>query len=102
MNIAPGTTVSLEITIAPTNAGARKTLARLCAKDPGVARAQRARKEHRPSWQTWRRGGKMWHHQMRSHLPLTLKPGAKYTVRATIDVLRDLESVARFVSVNPA
>ena len=102
MDVAPGGTVSIEITAAPKNAAACKTLARLGAKDPVVSRAKRWRKTHRPSRETWRRGGKMWHHQMRSVLPLEIKPGAKYTLHATLDVLRDLQSVARYITVSPS
>jgi hypothetical protein len=101
MNIAPGSTVSIEIAVAPKNAAACKTLTRICAKDAAVGRARRWRKTHRPSRETWRRGGKMWHHQMKSRLPVNIAPGAKYTVQATLDVIRDLQSVARYVTVLP-
>ena len=102
MNIAPGRNVTIQITATPTSAAACKTLARLCAKDPAVARAKRWRKTHRPSREFWRRGGKMWHHQMKSKLPLKLERGAKFTVFASVDVLRELQSISRFVAVSPA
>jgi hypothetical protein len=102
MEIAPGQNISIEITAEPASAAACKTLTRLCARDPAVSKARRWRKAHRPSWESWRRGGKMWHHQMKSALPVAVRPGARYTVRATLDVLRDLESVQRFVRVTLA
>ena len=101
MEIAAGRNVSIEITALPTNAAAVKTLTRICSKDAAVAHAKRVRKNHRPSFETWRRGGKMWHHQMKSRSPVRIERGAKFSVLATIDVLRDLESVKRFVSVSP-
>ncbi|MGD8451651.1 MAG: hypothetical protein PVJ57_07515 [Phycisphaerae bacterium] len=99
MDIAAGSNVSITITATPTGAAACKTLTRICAKDAAVRKSHRWNKRNRPSWQTWRRGGKMWHHQMKSHAPVRLEPGAQYTVRATVDVLRDLQSVERFVKL---
>ena len=66
---------------------------------PAVARAQRTRKANRPSWQEWIRGGKFWHHQMKSRPAVKLEPGQVYTVRASVDVIRDLESVRSFVKL---
>ena len=102
VEIAPGSTIRVEITAAPKTVAAGKTLARLFAKDPVVARQKRWRKHHRPSLQTWRRGGRPWEHRMRSRLPIELKPGATCTIRATTDVIRDLASVARWVKLSPA
>jgi hypothetical protein len=99
MELAPGNTVAIEITAAPKSAAAFKTLARICSKDPAVLRERRRLKGHRPSWQDWRRGGKLWHHQMKSGLPAEIALGAKFTVRATVDVIRDLASVQKYVSV---
>lgn len=101
MDIAPGQTVSIEITARPTNAAAQNTLNRVCAKDPAVANRHRRMTRERPSWQTWRRGGRLWHHQMKSRPAAQLAPGKRYSVLATVDVIRDLESVSRFVSVTP-
>lgn len=102
MAIAPGSTVTIEITHTPRCQAAQKTLRRLCAKDRAVAKLQRYRKRHRPSWEEWRRGAMTWHHQMRSRPAVDLASGASYTVKATLDVLRDLESVADCVKVSPA
>jgi hypothetical protein len=101
MDIAPGTTVCVEITAPPTAAAARKTLTRVACKDPAVARQIRARKQQRPSLETWQRGGRMWRHRMKSRPPVSLNAGAKYTLRATLDVIRDLESVGSWVKVSP-
>lgn len=102
MDIAPGSRVAIEIVAPPRNAAVYKTLVRLCSKDPGVVRINRWRHEHRPSQQRWRRGGKMWHHQMRSKPAVRIAPGARYTVLASVDVLRDLASVQRHVRLTPA
>jgi len=99
MDIVPGAPVSIEIIATPRRVAARKTLARVCAKDPATAKRHRAQKAKRPSWQEWIRGGKFWHHQMKTRAAASLEPGSKYTVRATVDVMRDLESVKEFVKV---
>jgi hypothetical protein len=102
MDIDPGSMVAVELTRPPTNAAARKTLARLLRKDPQVARRERWKARHRPSWQTWRRGGRLWHHQMTSTPGVDFSPGSRYTIRASVDVIRDLASVESFVKVAPA
>ena len=99
MEIAPGANVTVEITARPRSAAAAKTLTRVCAKDADVKKRKRHRKAHRPSWIEWIRGGKYWHHQMKSKPGISLAPGAKYSLRATVDVIRDLESVQRCVKV---
>lgn len=102
MEIVPGKTVSVEIVAQPRSEAARKTLVRLFSKDPVVVRQARWQSRHRPSWQVWRRGGRMWHHQMKTQSPAKITVGNRVVLRATVDVLRDLESVSRFVSVTGA
>lgn len=99
MDVMPGTTLSIEITGTPRRAAARKTLYRICAKDPAIAKLHREQKAHRPSWRDWIRGGRFWHHQMKSRSGASLEPGKVYTVRASVDVMRDLESVKDYVKV---
>lgn len=99
MDIALGQTVSVEVVKAPRSLAARKTLLRLFRKDAGVARSLRRLKTKRPSWQTWRRGGRFWHHQMRSKPPIAITPGAKYTLHTTVNVVRDLQSVGSCVKI---
>lgn len=100
--IAPGTKVCLEIVAVPRNLGGRKTLDRLCRKDPAVARHHRRQTKKRPSWEEWRRGGMMWHHQMKTRPVYRLARGEKFSLLATVDVLRDLASLGDCVKVGPA
>ena len=101
MNIDPGSVVSVEIAATPRSAAARKTLIRVCRKDPRIAKQHRQQKRTRPSLQEWIRGGRYWHHQMKSKPGIKLDPGERYTVNATVDVIRDLQSVERYVKVTP-
>jgi hypothetical protein len=102
MTIAPGTSVCVEIKTTPRKDAAVKTLRRICAKDPEIDRQVQSVQRKRPSDRPKRRGGRVWHHLMKTISPVTLTAGAKYRVLATVDVLRDLASVARWVSVTPA
>ncbi|MBL8880132.1 MAG: hypothetical protein JNG88_13520 [Phycisphaerales bacterium] len=102
MNITPNTTVVMTVTATPTREAGLKTIIRLARKDPSQQRIQRHRKAKRPSWQEWRRGGRFWHHQMRTEHGIRVARGASFKFRATTDVLRDLESIAQWVSVSPA
>lgn len=101
MDIAPGKKVTIEIKATPSTPSGRKTLVRICAKDPAMRKLARSRKAKRPSWQEWQRGGRLWHHQMRSAAPVQLSPGRRYAVLATLDVIRDLASIERWVTVTP-
>jgi hypothetical protein len=99
MDLPLGGKVTIEITKLPSAEAARKTLVRLCRKDPAIVRHHRQQQDKRPSWERWRRGGKMWHHQMRTQPAVKITTGQKFNIRATLDVVRDLESVKRFVKV---
>ncbi len=100
MDITPGNTVNIEITATPRAEAARKTLLRVCGKDERMAKLRRVQKRDRPSWQWWQRGGRQWHHQMHTISPVKLTPGSRYEVRATVDVIRDLASVSRWIKVS--
>jgi len=102
MGIAPGSMIAVEIASTPRSQSALKTLYRICAKDPAVSRLHRQQKSKRPSRRHKQRGGRLWHHQMRSRPAARLRPGDVYTVRATVDTLRDLESVRQYVKLTPA
>jgi hypothetical protein len=101
MDIKPGTTIALEITAIPRRTASVKTLRRLCAKDPAIMRAHKKYRANRPSWEEWIRGGYLWHHQMKSQPAATIERGSVFTIRATVDVLRDLASIKGCVKVTP-
>ncbi|MEQ9459543.1 MAG: hypothetical protein RIG82_01145 [Phycisphaeraceae bacterium] len=101
--IAPGTQVLVKITKQPTNDAARKTLIRVLSKDPEIAehtkRQRRARDRHN---QPHARGGRTWIIRIPKKQQVRALPGEHGKVLATVDVLRDLASVERFVEVTPA
>lgn len=99
INAKIGSTLSVEVVSVPKSAAGKKTLLRLFRRDPAIERQARLQQRKRPSFQEWRRGGMWWHHQMKSESPIQIQPGAKYSLRATVDVLRDLNSVERYIKV---
>jgi hypothetical protein len=101
--IGLGSQVRVEIVKTPTSAAARKTLVRVLAKDPEVSRVKSRDKLARSrSVRVKQRGGRPWEHRPAMRVPVDARVGAAGTVKATADVLRDLESVSRFVKVTAA
>jgi hypothetical protein len=100
MDIAPGSKIKIEILGRPTALAARKTLTRVCRKDAEMRHLDRRRKEQRPSLQKWQRGGRMWEHRMKTKPPVKLAAGETFSVLASVDVVRDLRSIARWVKVS--
>ncbi|QDU72142.1 hypothetical protein [Mucisphaera calidilacus] len=102
-DITPGSDVLVKVTKQPTNEAARKTLIRVLNKDPEInehtKRQRRARERHnRPHG----RGGRTWIIRIPKQEHVRCLPGEQGKVKATVDVIRDLASIQRFVEVSPA
>jgi hypothetical protein len=98
--LKPGTAITLRVTKNPTNEAAAKTLSRLFAKDPVNKRARIRRKKLRAgALDVRRRGGRPW--EVRTKAPRLIQPkaGDSCKIRATSDVVGDLQKLARFVEV---
>ncbi|MDX1681729.1 MAG: hypothetical protein R3336_01290 [Phycisphaeraceae bacterium] len=101
--IDPGTEVQVKVTRRPTNAAARRTLERILSKDAEVRREhKRVEKVRAANLRYTKRGGRPWAVRMSKPEVVSLEPGTEGTVLATLDVIRDLDSVSRFVEVEPA
>lgn len=98
----PGTDVRITVTKRPTNAAAVKTLTRIFGKDADRRKVkQRQKAMLQRAVRTRQRGGRQW--SIRPRIPnRTPATGDSCTIRATLDVILDLGSVERFVSVQPA
>lgn len=98
-----GSRVRVEVVRQPTSEAAVKTIMRLLGKDRAVKVEQRRLEKVRAgNYNPKRRGGRLYAGRLVKQFPVKGRIGDKGTVHATIDVLRDLESVRRFVSVKPA
>ncbi len=99
MDITPGSKVTVKITKRLTNIAAGKTLGRLFIKDPAIA----ARRKKKPKeFKSTPRGGRIWRVINKGTVTRPPKVGQSATFVATVDVLRDLGSVQRFVEITPA
>ena len=101
-DIAPGTRVTLKVVKQPTNAAAVKTLVRLLSKDANAKQHNARHRGIRKRAQTMSpRGGRwrVWESRLAKQHPVKGTLGEQGTLVASVDVLRDLKSVARFVDV---
>ena len=101
--IKSGSQVRVEVVKRPTNAAAVKTLKRILLKAPEHAEDQKIQKRGRVhGYVPLRRGGRIYGlHPRKTHV-VKGQPGEAGTVLATGDVINDLNSVKRFISVAPA
>lgn len=103
INIAPGTRVNVKITKSPTTAAATKTLERLLSKSPEAKKeAARQQKIRKTGMRVHQRGGRDWEVRVPRQSPVDVKVGETAAITASLDVLRDLASVERFVEVTKA
>ncbi len=101
--IAPGSRISLKVVKHPTNTAATKTLVRLLSKDREVQRENdRHRRVRKTTFTQNQRGGRFWDVNVVKQQPVKGAVGESGTITATLDVLRDLRSVSRFIDINPA
>lgn len=99
--IKPGQWVTITVKTQPRSEGGRKTLARLLEKDPSAKKERERAKRSRPREQH-SRGGRMWNDNPPMIKVVTVKPGASGRIFASVDVLKDMASVAQYVEVAPA
>ena len=101
--IAPGSKINVKIVKQPTNTAASKTLMRVLAKDSAVnAEHERQAKIRKTNSSPSRRGGRLYGGRVVKQHPVKGQLGEAGTVTATLQVLRDLGSVQRFVEVSQA
>ena len=103
MDIQIGTNVQVKVVKQPTNAAAVKTLRRVLAKDATVKEEKkRLDKVADANLKYKTRGGRPWIQRMVKIHPVKGVVGDQGVVFASVDVIADLKSVARFVEVSPA
>lgn len=104
-NITPGSQITVKVVKQPTNLAATKTLVRVLSKDPAVkaendrlARVRVSKETHSPRGGRWR----VWESRHPKVHPVKGRIGDSGTLVASLDVIRDLQSVSRFVEVASA
>ena len=96
MDIQPGSQVKITVKSAIRSAAAGKTLARLFMKDPQVQQVRLTRPKQVIDTM---RAGRTWHHRPKGTSQQLPAVGESAKILATVDVIRDLESVAKYVDI---
>jgi hypothetical protein len=96
----PGSMVEVTVKRTPRRQAAVKTLTRLFRKDARHQEEIARLKESRP-FRTHIRGGRPWEDRPAQLLPFRIEKGASCRIEATIDVIRDLNSVESDIEVKP-
>jgi len=100
-DIKVGSNVKVTVVKDVTNEAARKTIARILAKDADIAAEhKRLRKSRDRHLRLEARGGREWAVRVIKQHPIQGKSGETGTVLATVDVINDLNSVKKFVEVS--
>ncbi len=97
LDLKPGATVRVTINKTVKRDAARKTLERLFMRDKAIAGPIEARSRNFKE-QPKRRGGQIWTKRPNKVHP-ALTRGASATVKATPQAIKDLNSVADFVTI---
>jgi len=99
-NVKPGSKISVKVVKPVTNVAASKTIARVLSKDAAVkAENKRLRKVRDRNYNPQMRGGRLYGGRLIKQRPVKGELGESGVVTATVDVIRDLQSVSRFVEV---
>jgi len=99
-DIKLGQKVHITVAKQPTNAAAKKTIARVLAKDPAIAREKQRREDVRREHKHFRtRAGRPWMVRPAKKPVVQGDRGDAGTVTVRYQELLDLKSVARFVEV---
>ena len=101
--ITPGSKITVKVVKTPASESARKTLERVLMKSPAMkaedARLKRARQNNIKNEM---RGGRIYPRRVPKQHPVKGAVGDEQTITATLDVIRDLKSVERFIEVSAA
>jgi ribosomal protein L23 len=100
LDLKPGKTLTVTVNKHITREAARKTLERLFMQDKAVVKPIDIRSANFKELPK-RRGGQIWTKRPNKVHP-SLAQGAKATIKATPQTIRDLNSVASFVEVKSA
>jgi len=102
-DIQTGSRINLKVVKQPTSTSASKTIVRLLSKDLSVVAENKRLRKVRDKNIEWRpRGGRLWGVRLKKQFPVKGNIGDSGTIVATYDVIKDLQSVSRFLEVSTA
>jgi hypothetical protein len=99
MDITPGSKVKVTVSSFVKSDAANKTLGRLFVKDPAIGSR---RKSEPKGFKSKIRGGRVWRHTHKGSVTRPPKLGESCVIQTTVDIVRDLASVERYIKVSPA
>lgn len=99
--IAPNKTYTFTITSVPASASGRKTLFRLMRMQPAIQRGLRqlAARRRREDNVIHPRGGRQWVARAKATKLVAVKVGESFTLRVTPQIVPDLASVSKHLTV---
>ncbi|MCB9856683.1 MAG: hypothetical protein H6818_13460 [Phycisphaerales bacterium] len=101
IDIKPGSKIKVTLEKAPSNEAASKTLARIFRSNSAGRQARRVRKALRTSaFEGRQRGGRIWRVMPKAPRLCQPEKGTTCELTATTQLIRDLNSVERFVKVS--
>ena len=100
-DVKPGQWVNITVKSQPRTASGCKTLQRLLEKDPQCQKERTRLKRSRVRSQH-SRGGRMWNDNPPAIAVVKVAPGASGRVFYSLDVAKDVASIAQYVDVTPA
>lgn len=102
--LAPSSTVTFTVTKVPSAPARRKTLERLMQMQPHVKKGLKALqgKRRREDNRMTTRAGRPWIDRKKATKLVWLEPGATFTLKVTPQLIPDIRSIERFVSMAAA
>ena len=99
-DLVPGNDVTFTITAAPRREAERKTIQRLMRMQPEIQKGLRAlaRRRRVQDNRTYIRAGNPWTDRARTTKLTRVAPGETFTLRITPQMIRDIESVSKYLS----
>jgi len=98
--VKPGSRINVKVVKQPTSVAAAKTIARVLCKDEEVAAENRRQRKVRDrNYNPKMRGGRLYGGRVVKQHAAKGEIGETGVITATVDVIRDLQSVSRFIEV---
>jgi hypothetical protein len=98
--IKPGQWLTVTVKSQPRAIASRKTMVRLFEQDPVVKKERARQKKTRPHHDQ-RRGGRIWIDKPGMLKVVEISPGASYKVFGSVQTMRDLKSIEKYVELKP-
>lgn len=100
-DIKPGQWINVKIKSQPRAIAGRKTMVRLFEQDAAVRKERVRHARSRPP-QPSRRGGRIWMNRPARLAVVSTERGSSYKIFASVEALKALKSIEKYVEITPA